>query len=191
MKEDQTDQASTQPNLKNSMIICVVLFLTLVGLAAALGILIAKATTRVAAQLPRGSIIALWTIIAPFTLTMIFAWWWQFQVFRGKEMKSSDGSMDSWHVEKLYYGIPVADITLGIPVSLLGTILIALGLQSGFVIWAMIAFWVVWINLATTLTSLRFEDVRFTASWIMEFPFFILLGLAYLVWFVVNYDAVF
>jgi hypothetical protein len=55
----------------------------------------------------------------------------------------------------------------------------------------MIAFWVVWINLATTLTSLRFEAVRFTAGWVLECPFCIVLGTAYLVWFVVNYDAVF
>ena len=86
-----------QGNSKNGKIVCTVLLLTFASMAVVVGILIAKASTKVIAQLSLGSTIFLWVIIGLFSLIMVVAWWWQFQVFCGKEMESSDGSVDSWH----------------------------------------------------------------------------------------------
>jgi len=75
--------------------------------------------------------------------------------------------------------------------SFAGTVLVFMASRWGFLLMAMIAFWMVWINLATTATSLKFERPQITLMWFITFPFAGLVGLAFLLWISVHFEAVF
>jgi hypothetical protein len=85
----------------------------------------------------------------------------------------------------------LADILLAIPLTLAGVALVFLGVKIGFYIMGMVSFWFLWINLATTLTSVRFERPRFTFSWFLVFPLGAILGLVYILWSLAHFTAVF
>jgi hypothetical protein len=135
--------------------------------------------------------IALYVLLALIGLNTLLIWGWQIQVFRGKEMKNSDGSVDSWHEQKIFYGISVADVFLACPVSIIGIILVFASPRWGFYLLALISFWLLWANIMTTATSLRFEKPKFTLSWFFVFPFGALVGLAYLIWTFVHVNIIF
>jgi hypothetical protein len=112
-------------------------------------------------------------------------------VLRGKAMTNPDGSADSWHEQKILYGIALADAVIACPLALLGIVLVFMAPPWGILVTAMVAFWMVWINLATTATSLRFERPKITLMWLITFPFAALVGLAFLAWTLVHFEAVF
>jgi hypothetical protein len=116
---------------------------------------------------------------------------WQITVLQGRPMNNPDGTVDDWHGQKILYGIAVADLLLAIPLTLAGVALVFLGLKIGFYIMGMASFWFLWINLATTLTSLRFERPRLTFSWFLVFPLGAILGLIYIIWSLAHFAAVF
>lgn len=124
-------------------------------------------------------------------LISLILWGWQFQVFRGKAKKNPDGSVDSWHEQKLCYGIVFADILIACPVTIAGIVLVFISPRWGFFLLAMISFWWVWSNTMTTATSLRFEKPKITLNWIIVFPFGILIGLAFIVWVIFHFEFCF
>ena len=117
---------------------------------------------------------------------------WQIQVLRGKEMKNTaDGTVDSWHEQKILYGMAVADIFLACPLCLIGIALVFISPRWGFYLLAWVSFWFAWTNIMTTATSLRFEKPKITLSWLIFFPFGSLVGFAYFVWTLFHFDAIF
>ncbi len=135
--------------------------------------------------------IILYVDIIPFGIIGLILIYWQINVLRGKAMNNADGTVDDWHVQKLFYGIAVADLLIGIPATLLGIVMIFLGSKWGFYITAMTSFWFVWINTAMTVTSLRFEKPQITIEWIIVFPLGALLGLVYIIWSIVYFDLIY
>ena len=83
-------------------------------------------------EIPLISRIILYIIIVLFGLIAIFVFGWQIMVLRGKSMKNTDGSVDDWHKQKLFYGIALADTTIAIPVTFIGIVLILVGWQIGY-----------------------------------------------------------
>jgi len=115
---------------------------------------------------------------------------WQITVLQGRAMENPDGSSDDWHEQKILYGIALADLLLAIPLTMAGVVLIYLGWKIGFYIMGLASFWFLWINAATTVTSLRFQKPRFTLSWFLVFPFGAILGLVYIVWSVIHIELI-
>jgi hypothetical protein len=56
---------------------------------------------------------------------------------------------------------------------------------------ALVGFWFVWANIMTTATSLRFEQPKINLTWLLTCPFGILVGLAYVVWTLVHFNAIY
>ena len=135
--------------------------------------------------------ILLYIVIVIFGLLCALIFRWQIMVLLGKRMNNPDGTIDDWHEQKLFYGIAVADITIAIPVALIGIALIFTGLRMGFYLTGLASFWFLWANIMTTVTSLRFEKPKISVKWFVVFPFGAIIGLAYIVWTLVHFDAVF
>ncbi len=128
------------------------------------------------------------TLIGLYALLLLI---WQARVLRGESMRNPDGSADDWHEQKMLYGTALADVFVACPASLAGVVLLLLAPRWAHLVLAMVSFWFVCSNVATTATSLRFEKPRITLAWILVFPSGALLGLAYLAWAAVHVDVVF
>jgi hypothetical protein len=61
----------------------------------------------------------------------------------------------------------------------------------GYYLFAMVCFVYLWINAITTVNSLRFENPKINFMWFVTFPMGSLVGLAYIVWTVVNFDVIY
>ena len=142
-------------------------------------------------DLPLISRILLYIIVVIFGLLAIIVFGWQINVLRGKSMKNPDGSVDDWRKQKLLYGIALADITMAIPLTLVGIVSIFLGWRIGYYLTGLASFWFLWTNAMTTITSLRFEKPKITLMWFIVFPFGAIIGLAYIVWTLVHFEAIF
>ena len=142
-------------------------------------------------EIPLISKIILYIIIVLFGLLAIIVFGWQIMVLRGKSMKNADGSVDDWHEQKLFYGIALADITIAVPLTLVGIVLIFIGLRIGYYLTGLASFWFLWANIMTTATSLRFEKPKITLMWFIVFPFGALVALAYIVWSLIYFQEIF
>jgi len=142
-------------------------------------------------EMPLIDRIILYIIIAIFGLLAIIVFGWQIMVLRGKSMKNPDGSVDDWHEQKLYYGIALADITIAVPLTLVGIVLIFVGSRVGYYLTGLGSFWFLWTNAMTTITSLRFEKPKISLNWFFVFPFGALVALAYIVWTLIHFDTIF
>jgi hypothetical protein len=116
---------------------------------------------------------------------------WQTQVMRGKALKNCDGTFDSWQEQKIHYGIAFADVFLACPANLAGITLIFLSPRWGHYLLNLVSFWWVWANLMTTATSLRFAKPKLTCTWFLVFPFGSVVGLAYIAWSILHFEAIF
>jgi hypothetical protein len=116
---------------------------------------------------------------------------WQIMVMKGKAMKNTDGSVDDWHNQKLFYGVALADIFLACPATIAGIIMVLASSRWGYYTLALVSFWFVWANIMATATSLRFESPKFTIGWFITFPFGSLIGLAYIIWTFIHFDLVY
>ncbi|MGB3714829.1 MAG: hypothetical protein WA996_10405 [Candidatus Promineifilaceae bacterium] len=132
--------------------------------------------------------VILYVLLALIGLIALIVFGWQIQVLRGRAMKNTDGSTDSWHEQKIFYGIAIADIFLACPLSIAGIVLVFVTPRWGYYLLALVSFWLVWANVMTTATSLRFEKPKITLNWFIVFPFGILVGLAYILWTLVHFD---
>jgi len=137
------------------------------------------------------SLVSLYIIMGLLALIFAILWWWQIQVIKGKAMKNPDGSVDDWHEQKILYGIAVADVFIACPLVFIGVILILFGFKLGFFLLALDSFFYLWINTATTMTSLRFQKPKITIIWLIVYPFGAILGFAYLVWTIIHFDIIF
>jgi hypothetical protein len=137
------------------------------------------------------SLVSLYLLLVIIGLYSLIVLVWQIRVLKGTAMKNADGSVDSWHEQKTHYGIAIADITIACPINLAGITLVFIAPRWGFYLLALASFWWVWANTMTTATSLHFEKPRLTLNWFLTFPFGIVVGLAYIVWTVVHFDAIF
>lgn len=130
-------------------------------------------------------------IVACIGLLTLVIWVWQAMVLQGKAMKNPDGSADDWHRQETHYGLAFADVFLACPASMTGIVLLFLAPRWGYYLLALISFWFVWANVMTTATSLRFHNPKITLNWFITFPFGALVGLAYIVWTLLHFDAVY
>jgi hypothetical protein len=135
--------------------------------------------------------LTLYVLLLLFGLFTLILGWFQFNVFRGRAMNNPDGTVDDWHEQKILFGMAIGDLVIICPITILSIILILVENEWGFFILSLVSFWYVWVNLAFTLTSLRFENPRITAEWIVAFPFGSILGFAYLVWILINFSVIF
>ncbi|MFC1524182.1 hypothetical protein ACFL6N_05255 [Thermodesulfobacteriota bacterium] len=131
---------------------------------------------------------ALITLLGLFTVLLAG---WQVMVLRGKAMKNPDGSTDDWHEQKIIYGMAFADLFVIVPACLAGIVLVFINLAWGCYLLSLVGFWFVWVNVVTTVTSLRFEKPKITANWFIIFPTGAIVGLAYLAWMIVHFDTIF
>ena len=116
---------------------------------------------------------------------------WQVNVLKGKAMKNPDGSLDSWHEQKILYGIAVADLILACPATIAGILLVFIWPQWGYYLLTLVSFWVVWANIMTPAASLRFEKPKISLNWFITFPFGIFLGIAYIIWTIVHSNIIY
>lgn len=137
------------------------------------------------------SVIILYALLAIMGLYCSLLLVWQVRVLNGKAMKNADGSYDSWHEQKSFYGIAFADIFLSCPINFAGIVLVFGAPRWGFYLLALVSFWWVWANIMTTATSLRFEKPRISLNWFITFPFGAFVGLAYILWTVVHFDVIY
>ena len=135
--------------------------------------------------------ITLYMLLALIGFFILITWGWQIQVLRGNDMKNPDGSADNWHQQKIFFGIAIADIFLACPLGVIGLVLIFLNPRWDHYLLAMVSFWFVWANIMTTATSLRFEKPKLTLNWWIVFPTGIFVGLAYILWTVAHFDAIY
>jgi len=135
--------------------------------------------------------ISLYLLLSIMGLICMALWIWQFRVLKGRAMKNPDGSTDNWHEQKTHYGIAFADIFITCPINIAGIVLVFISPRWGYYLLALVSFWWVWSNAMTTSTSLRFEKPRITLSWIIVFPFGILVGLAYIVWTIIHFNIIY
>jgi hypothetical protein len=135
--------------------------------------------------------ISLYVLLGLMGLISLLVWGWQIMILRGKAMKNPDGSSDDWHEQKTHYGLAVADAFLACPLTIAGIILVFATPRWGYYLVALVSFWFVWANIMTTSTSLRFEKPKITPIWLFTFPFGTLVGLAYIVWTVIHFDAIY
>ena len=133
----------------------------------------------------------LYVLLALIGLLALIIFGWQIQVLRGKAMNNPDGSTDSWHEQKIFFGIAIADIFLACPLSIAGIVLVFVSPRWGYYLLALVSFWLIWANIMTTSTSLRFEKPKITLNWLIVFPFGILVGLAYLLWTMVHFNDIY
>ena len=142
-------------------------------------------------EIPVVSKVILYIIIVLFGLICIPILRWQIMVLRGKSMKNPDGTVDDWHKQKLCYGIALADITIAIPVTFIGIVLIFVGWRIGYYLTGLASFWFLWANIMATATSLRFEEPKISLNWFIVFPFGALVALAYIVWSLIYFQEIF
>ena len=142
-------------------------------------------------ELPLFSRGILYVLLALMGLYTLIVWGWQINILRGKAMQNPDGSYDDWHEQKSHYGIAFADVFMACPLNIVGIVLVFVSPRWGFYLLAMASFWWVWANIMTTSTSLRFEQPKITAAWLIAFPSGILVGLAYIVWTIVHFDTIY
>lgn len=135
--------------------------------------------------------IILYIILGLMGLISLIVFQWQLQVLKGKTMKNTDGSVDSYQEQKIFYGIAIADLLLSVPITLLGIMLVLITPSWGHFLLILVSFWFLWANIMTTATSLKFEKPKITLSWIITFPFGSIVGLAYIIWVILHFETIF
>ena len=103
-----------------------------------------------------------YVLISLMGVYVILVLLWQINILRGKEMKNPDGTVDSWHEQKVFYGMALADVILACPLTIIGIVFVFFLPKTGIFLMSLVSFWFVWANIMTTATSLRFEKPRFT-----------------------------
>ena len=135
--------------------------------------------------------VSLYLLLALIGLFTVLIWGWQVRVLKGEAMHNPDGSSDDWHAQKTHYGMAFADVFLACPLSIAAIVLVFLRPQWGYYLLALVSFLLVWGNMMTTATSLRFEHPTINLQWFFTFPLGALVGLAYIEWTVVHFDAIY
>jgi hypothetical protein len=125
-----------------------------------------------------GSRVLLYVLMTLIGFLAVLVAWAQFRIIRGHPFQNPDGSSD-------------ADLTVACPLAFVGLALVFVNLKLGLVALFGVSVWMLWANVMTTVTSLRFERPKITASWLIVFPFGSVVGMAYLTWFLLHFERVF
>jgi hypothetical protein len=139
-------------------------------------------------ELPLLPLLSLYLMLSLMGLLSIIVLGWQVLVLRGWRMKNPDGSADSYGEQKTHFGIAVADVCVSVPVTIIGIGMVLAQNRWGFFLLALASFWLIWANVMTTATSLRFQRPTIDLVWFLTFPFGALLGVGYLIWFMLCFD---
>ena len=91
--------------------------------------------------------------------------------------------------EWVLYGMPFGMVASGAACAVIITLFLDPGL--GLLLLTGVGVWMLWSNVMTTVTSLRFEKPRISAAWLLVFPFGGVVGRAYLIWILVHFDWVY
>ena len=83
--------------------------------------------------------ISLYVLLILMGLLALIVWFWQLRVLQGNAMKNVDGTVDSWHEQKISYGIALADLVLACPATILGVILTFSSPRLGFYLLAWVS----------------------------------------------------
>jgi len=147
-------------------------------------------------NLSLASLITLYVLTGLYTLIFLGLWWFQIMVLRGKPMQNPDGTYTDWKKPgRTYgfsaYGFALADTFVACPLGIIGAILVVLGSRWGVFILALVSFFAVWVNIATTVTSLKFNKPKITVFWFVSYPLGTLLGIAFIIWTIRYFDVVF
>jgi hypothetical protein len=142
-------------------------------------------------QLTLESQISLYIILLAIAVFTLLVLWAQVGVMRGKPFENPDGTKDDWHEQKVYYGIAWADIFVACPLSIAALVLVFTAPRWGFYLMGMVSLWFIWTNAMTTVTSLRFEKPNITLQWLIVFPSGAVIGLAFVVWMLVHFRAIY
>ena len=86
------------------------------------------------------SLVSLYLLLVIIGLYSLIVLVWQIRVLKGTAMKNADGSVDSWHEQKNFYGIALADILLACPLNLLAIVLVLMSSIWGYYLLAMVSF---------------------------------------------------
>lgn len=129
--------------------------------------------------------------VAVNVLLVLRILFWQTRIARGRKVSTPDGSSYDTSREPDYYAHAIGDITTTCPAALAAVLLVCLGHRMGYYLLAMVSFASVHIYAAQTATSVKFYRPAFNAAWIIVFPLNAAVGLLYLVWTLVGFDAVF
>jgi hypothetical protein len=135
--------------------------------------------------------IILYLLLALIGLYVLLIGAWQIKVLRGETMQNPDGSTDDWREQKTHYGIAIADVFLACPAGIIGIILVFVSPRWGFYLLALVSFWLLWANIMGTGTSLRFEKPKLTLNWWITFPVGGLVGLAFILWTIIHFEAIY
>ena len=133
----------------------------------------------------------LYGLIAVIAFLTIIVGWAQIGCLQGRSFKNPDGTTDDWREQKLFYGIAWADLVVACPLSVVGLVTVFTPPRTGLLLLAGVSVWLVWANVMTTVTSLRFEKPRITLQWLLVFPFGSFVGLAYLLWMLIHFEALY
>jgi hypothetical protein len=145
----------------------------------------------VLARLPVDSRIILYVLLSAIAVFTLIILWAQIGIIRGKPFENPDGTRDDWREQKIFYGIAWADILVACPITLAALVMIFAIPLWGFYAMGLASFWFLWANVMTTVTSLRFEKPRITLQWIVAFPLGSVVGLAFVLWMVVNFNTIY
>ena len=115
----------------------------------------------------------------------------QIGCIRGRPFQNPDGTVDDWREQKIFYGMAWADLLVACPLSFVSIALVFAHPRLGLMLLVGVGTWLLWANVMTTVTSLRFEKPRLTMPWLVVFPFGGLVGAAYLAWILVHFRTVF
>jgi hypothetical protein len=135
--------------------------------------------------------VSLYVLMLFMGVIVVLVFFWQLNVLKGKAMKNPDGSSDSWHEQKIFYGIAVADLIFACPATIAGIVLVFILPQWGYFLLALVSFWFVWANIMTTATSMRFENPKISLNWFIAFPFGSFLGIAYIIWIIIHFNIIY
>ncbi len=142
-------------------------------------------------EIDGASRVCLYVLLALIAFLTFVVAWAQIGCVRGRPFKNPDGTADDWREQKIFYGIAWADLIVACPLSVAGLGLTFVNPRPGLFMLAGVSVWLVWANVMTTVTSLRFEKPRITLSWLVVFPFGLIVGLAYLVWILVHFNVLY
>jgi len=135
--------------------------------------------------------VLLYVLLSLIALLTLAVAWAQVGCLRGRPFQNPDGTADDWRDQKIFYGIAWADLAVTCPLSIVGLALAFATPKLGLFLLAGVSVWLVWANIMTTVTSLRFEKPRITLPWLVVFPFGSIVGLAYLLWILLHFDLVY
>ena len=135
--------------------------------------------------------VLLYVLLALIALLTIAVAWAQVGCLRSRPFENPDGTADDWREQKIFYGIAWADLAVACPLSVVGLALVFAAFKLGLFVLAGVSVWLVWANVLTTVTSLRFEKPRITLPWLAVFPFGSTVGLACLLWILFHFEVMF